>query len=248
MSTRSFRSFSIIALWALWLLAAGATVRLAAQPSRPEITVQQASCFRYGENQAVYASTLGEPGGATARLYFQWLDHPYYYWVDFEHDLPTGANGAGTGATFPGSGGTGAPSRYWATPPKPESRNHEIEYYGVLLSSTGREIARSQTFKSKVTSDCQIKLTPQQLGAAQNLTIGETSFKQNKDRVNGFLCDGIVTRVNPDNVKRADEICRTCVIAWWAGKELLLPVLGAAGLGGITSVIVDKPEPSPSRP
>jgi hypothetical protein len=230
------RSFSITALW---LLAAGALAPLAAQPS---ITVQQASCFRYGENQVVYASTLGEPGGATARLYFQWTDHPYFYWVDFEHDLPTGAARPG------GIAGAGAPSRYWVTPPKPESRNHEIEYYGVLLDSAGREIARSPALKSKVTSDCQIKLTPQQLGAAQNLTIGETSFKQTKNKVNGFLCDGIVTRVNPDNVKRADEICRTCVIAWWQRKELLIPVLGAAGVTGITSVVIDRPEPSPSRP
>jgi len=234
----SYRNFSIFALLALGVMAAGGPALWAA----PSITVQQASCFKVAENQVIYASTLGEPGGATARLYFQWTDHPYFYWVDFEHDLP---------AVVPGGAGPAVPagsSRYWVTPPKPESRNHEIEYYAVLLDGAGREIARSPSLKTKVTSDCQIKLTPQQYGAAQNLTIGETSTKQPKNRVNGFLCDGIVTRVNPDNVKRADEICRTCVIAWWERKELLIPVLGAAGATGITSVIVDRPEPSPSRP
>jgi hypothetical protein len=229
MRERSARHFPILALAAVCLAAAGAaatTAPLAAQP--PSIAVQQVSCFRFADNQVVRATTLGEPGGgATARLYFQWSDHPYYYWVDFEHD------GAG---------------RYWVTPPKPETRNKEIEYYGVLLDGAGREIARSPVLKSKVTSDCQLKLTPQQLGAAQNLTIGETSAKQLHNRVNGFLCDGIVTRVNTENVKRADETCRTCVVAWWLRKELLIPVAGAAGLGGITSVVVDKPEPSPSRP
>jgi hypothetical protein len=220
--------FPILALAAAFLAAAGAiasTAPLAAQS--PSITVPQVSCFRFADNQVVRATTLGEPGGATARLYFQWTDHPYYYWVDFEHD---------------------GPGRYWVTPPKPETRNKEIEYYGALLDGTGRQIARSQVLKSKVTSDCQIKLTPQQLGAAQNLTIGETSDKQHNNRVNGFLCDGIVTRVNPENIKRADETCRTCVVAWWLRKELLIPVAGVAGITGITSVVVDKPEPSPSRP
>jgi hypothetical protein len=242
MRTCSYRTFSIFALWAACLMAAGAPALWAASPS---ISVQQAGCFKVAENQVIYASTLGEPGGATARLYFQWTDHPYFYWVDFEHDLPAIAGGAGNAASFAAPGGS---SRYWVTPPKPESRNHEIEYYAVLLDGAGREIARSPSLKTRVTSDCQIKLTPQQYGAAQNLTIGETSTKQPKNRVNGFLCDGIVTRVDPDNVKRADEICRTCVIAWWERKELLIPVLGAAGATGITSVIVDRPEPSPSRP
>ncbi len=222
------RNFLALAAAALCLAAAGAWRPLAAQ--KPTITVQQVSCFRFADNQVVNATTLGEPGGATARLYFQWSDHPYYYWVDFEHDAVAGSG------------------HYWVTPPKPETRNKEVEYYGTLLDGTGHEIARSPLLKAKVTSDCQLKLTPQQLGAAQNLTIGETSAKQTRNRVNGFLCDGIVTRVNPENVKRADETCRTCVIAWWQRKELLIPVAGVAGVTGITSVVVDKPEPSPSRP
>jgi len=204
--------------------ASGAVAPLAAQ----SITVQPVSCFRFADNQVVRATTLGEPGGgATSRLYFQWVDHPYYYWVDFEHD---------------------GPGRYWVTPPKPETRNKEIEYYGVLLDGAGRELARSPVLKAKVTADCQNKLTPQQLGAAQNLTIGETSTKQLHNRVNGFLCDGIVTRVNTENIKRADETCRTCVVAWWLRKELLIPVVGAAALTGVTSIVSDTPEPSPSRP
>jgi hypothetical protein len=222
------RNLFALSAAALGLAAAGAWTPLAAQ--KPTIAVQQVSCFRFADNQVVNATTVGEPGGATTRLYFQWTDHPYYYWVDFEHDA------------------AGGPGHYWVTPPKPETRNKEVEYYATLLDGAGHEIARSPILKSKVTSDCQVKLTPQQLGAAQNLTIGETSARQTKNRVNGFLCDGIVTRVNPENIKRADETCRTCVIAWWQRKELLIPVAGVAGITGITSVVVDKPEPSPSRP
>jgi len=191
------------------------------------IKVDQAACFKFGDNQVVHASTAGEPAGSSARLYFQWRDHPAYYWVDFERD---------------------GPGRLWGIPPKPETRNGEIEYYGVLLDALGREITRSPAIVSKVTADCPVKLTPQQYGAAQNLTVGETSSNQPKNRVLGFLCDGIVTRVDTRNVKRADEICRTCVVAWWARKELLIPVIGAAAATGITTVVLDQPEPSPSRP
>src|SRR5260370_27049821 len=98
MRDRSPSDFSILPLAAVFL-AAGAiasTAPLAAQS--PSISVPQVSCFRFADNQVVRATTLGEPGGATARLYFQWTDHPYYYWVDFEHD---------------------GPGRYWVTPPKP---------------------------------------------------------------------------------------------------------------------------------
>lgn len=211
----------ITVLGALLVLAAG--TRLAAQ----SINVEQVSCFKSADNQVVRATTAGEPGGASGRLYFQWSDHPEYYWVDLEHD---------------------GPGRFWATPPKPETRNKEVEYYGALLDAAGHEIARSPVRKTKVTSDCQPKLTPQQVGAAQNLVIGETSTKQKDNRVLGFLCDGIVTRVNPENVRRIDDKCRTCVVAWWMRKELLIPVVGAAGIGTVTSIAIDKPEPSPSRP
>jgi hypothetical protein len=205
------------------ILAASLTAGAAAQSMK----VEPASCFKFGENQAVYASTLAEPPGATERLYFQWTDHPSYYWVDMERE---------------------GPGRYWGIPPKPETRNTQIEYYGVMLDAAGREITRTPTIKTKVTSDCQIKLTPQQLGDAQNLVIGETNSKQEKNRVLGFLCDGIVTRVDPQNVKRVDEICRTCVVAWWQQPEFLVPLVGAGAAAGIVTIIVDQPEPSPSRP
>jgi hypothetical protein len=211
----------------LLLVAAVVTTASSARPAaaQPAISVEQVSCLRFGANQVIYSSTMAEPPGATARLYFQWTEHPHYYWVDSERE------------------GMG---RYWGITPKPETRNTQVEYYGVLLDAVGHEITRSAMRKAKVTADCKVELTPQQLGAASNLTIGETMPDQQKKRVLGFLCDGIVTRVDPRNIKRADEICRSCVVAWWTLPQVLVPAGAAAA--GITTAIVDQPEPSPSRP
>jgi hypothetical protein len=198
------------------------SVRVGAQSS---ITVEQAPCFRVGDNQVVRGAATGEAAGGTARLYFRWEERGGYYWVEMVHD--------------------GAAGRFWAVPPKPEKRNLKIEYYGALLDAAGHEIARSQPRKAEVRTDCHVELTPEQRGFAQNLTVGETAAAQTKGEVMGFLCDGVVTRVNSNNVRRADDFCRTCVVAWWKKTEVLIPALAA---GGVTTVIVDEPEPSPTRP
>jgi hypothetical protein len=208
--------------------ASAAALSLAAVPllAQATIAVEQLSCMRTGDNQVVHATAANQPAGGSGRLYFKWSDHGDKYWVELQDD------------------GIG---RYWTTPPKPESRNTKVEYYAVLLDGAGAEVARSAVYTAKVTGDCKVQLTPQQYGWAQNLTIGETSPKQVHNRVEGFLCDGIVTRVNPENIRRADETCRACAIAWWQRKEILIPLI-AAGAGGITTIVVDHPESSPSRP
>src|SRR6476660_3109322 len=157
------------------------------------VKVEPATCFRSGENQVVHGTAAGEAPGGAARLYFRWEERGGFYWVEMEHD------------------GVG---RYWAIPPKPEKRNAMIQYYAALFDAAGKEVARSQTQKSEVRADCHVELTSQQRGVSQNLTIGETTADQSHGGVMGFLCDGVVTRVNADNVRRADDFCRTCVIAW----------------------------------
>jgi hypothetical protein len=194
--------------------------------AQASITAEQASCFRAADNQVVHVSAANEPAGDSARLYFRWEDHGPFYWVDLEHD---------------------GPGRYWAVPPKPDKPNLQVEYYATLLDAQGREAARSVSRKVRVTADCKVELTPKQFGVAQNLTIGETDDKQARKRVMGFLCDGIVTRVSYQNIRRADETCRTCAVAWWQQKAVLGPLL-AGSLVGITTIVVDHPEPSPSRP
>ena len=197
------------------------TVRVEAQST---VTVEQVPCFRVAENQVVHGTATGEAPGGSARLYFRWEERGGFYWVDMEHD---------------------GPGRFWAVPPKPEKRNPLIQYYSVLMDASGREIARSAVRKTQVTGDCHVELTPQQRGVAQNLTVGETTADQSHGGVLGFLCDGIVTRVSASNIRRGDDFCRTCVVAWWKRNEVLIPALAA---GGVTTIIVDRPEPSPSRP
>jgi hypothetical protein len=189
------------------------------------VSVERASCLPVEDNGLVKASVTGEAPGQSVRLYFRWKNNgggdKAFYWVAMEAE--------------PGG-------RYWATPPKPEKRNTAVEYYGALVDAAGRVVARSATQVTPVTRDCRLQLSPKERGVAENLTIGETSPDQQGREVLAFLCDGVVTRINFAGLRRSDDVCRVCVVAWWK-KGALLP---AAALSGI--IVEEDPEPSPSRP
>jgi hypothetical protein len=187
------------------------------------IVVEKPSCLPVGDNGLVKATITSAAPGLAPRLYFRWRDHEDFYWVPLEME--------------PGG-------HYWATPPKPETRNEQVELYAALVDAAGRPIARSETQVTPVTRDCKPQLGPKERGVAANLTVGETSPKQQGKKVLGFLCDGIVTRVNHAGIRRSDEVCRACVVAWWPRVVL------APAIAGITSVVItdQEPEPSPSRP
>ena len=88
-----------------------------------------------------------------------------------------------------------------------------VEYFVAVFSATGEVIARSPMITGDVRdeSECHIELTPQQLGEAQNLIVGETAPWQRGKPVFHWLCDGVISRVGMDGVKRVDTSCRTCV-------------------------------------
>ena len=90
-----------------------------------------------------------------------------------------------------------------------------------------------------------VELTDKQRGVAENLTVGETTYEQVGLEVDGFLCDGIVSRINPDGILRGDELCRACVIAWWEKKGVLIPIAGA---GVITGVVIADDDPQTASP
>jgi hypothetical protein len=204
------------------LLAAGTAATAARAQS---IAADKASCVPAEENGIVRATLAATAPGLAPRLYFRWRNHEDFYWVNLEAE--------------PGG-------RFWAIPPKAEGRDEWIEYYAALVDPAGKVAARSETQLTPVTRDCKVTLGAKEHGVAENLTVGETSPQQQGKKVLGFLCDGIVTRVNSAGVRRADEVCRACVIAWWQRKGVLIPVAGA-GLAGV--LITDRsPEPSPSRP
>ena len=91
------------------------------------------------------ATVNGGGPGQSARLYFRWKEHEDFYWVAMEAD--------------PGG-------RFWATPPKPEKRNEQVEYYAALVDPAGKAVARSETQIVKVTADCKPNLGPRERGVA----------------------------------------------------------------------------------
>jgi hypothetical protein len=88
-----------------------------------------------------------------------------------------------------------------------------VEYFAAVFGPTGEVIAKSPMLIGEVRSesDCDVVLTPAQLGESQNLVVGETADWQRGKPVYHWLCDGVVARVDPEGVKRPDETCRTCV-------------------------------------
>jgi hypothetical protein len=212
-------------LLAAGLLAAGQFLGAVAAHAQT-FTVEPLKCVPREDNAVVRAAlSTDTPGGQTPRLYFRWKGQTDFYWVNMEAE--------------PGR-------RFWAIPPKPERRNDEVEYYTALVDPNGKVGVRSTSQISKVTGDCRPQLSPKERGVAENLTIGETTPEQQGAKVVGFLCKGVVTRINAQGVRRADEICGPCAVVWWDRKSVLIPAFA----GGVLGVIVTdrNPEPSPSRP
>lgn len=216
--------------WTCLALALGLSSGLA-HAQAPTVAAEPAPCFPEAENGVVNATVRPEVGGSTVRVYFRWDEHGAMYWVDMV--------AAGDGA-------------YWGIPAKPEPENERIEYYVSVLDPYGRTLARSENLFSPVEEDCVVALTPVQVAASNNLTVGETVEAQQARKVLGFLCDGVVTRVNHEGLMRPDEICRGCVIPWYAREEFLIGTVGTTGaaVAATTTIITGTtpPEPSPSRP
>ncbi len=196
----------------------------AARAEVPMIAVDPTACLPIEENGVITAKVTPELGGSMVRLYFRWKDRGDNYYV------PMTAKGSG---------------RYWAVLPKPERRNELVEYYGAVVLPDGKEISRSKVAEVKVKDreDCKLPLTEKEIGQAENLIIGETVQPQNRRSVLGFLCEGIVSRIDARGVMHADDLCRTCVIAFWQKRAVFGPLLTT------TAIVTDEdPDPSPATP
>ena len=88
-----------------------------------------------------------------------------------------------------------------------------VEYYGAVAGTSTQIIAQTPMMVGEVrsTSSCKVELTPEQLGEAANLLVGETAPWQVGEPVFHWMCEGVVTRLGENNVKRADESCCSCV-------------------------------------
>ncbi len=88
-----------------------------------------------------------------------------------------------------------------------------VEYFVAVVDADGAVLARSKMRVGEVrgAGSCEFELTPEQQGEAANLIIGETAPWQRGKPVFHWLCAGVVARIDPSGVKRADEACRQCV-------------------------------------
>lgn len=216
-----------LTLLAVLLLGASSLSAQAPPAPVPGIQLEPAPCFPRGDNGVANAVISPEVGGTTNRLYFRWHQDEDFYWVAMH-----------------GEGG----GRYWGIPAKADSKNEAIEYYVAVVDPANRVLAKSAPLMSPVEDDCKVDLTERQRGEAQNLTIGETTFEQVGEEVDGFLCDGVVSRINPNGVLRGDERCRACVIAWWDKPAILIPAAAGAIVGGVLISRHSPPEASPATP
>ena len=120
-----------------------------------------------------------------------------------------------------------------------EKQKYEpAQYYAAIYDGAGRFVAKSDVKVTPVNKECRVQLTPQQAGYAENLTIGETADWQRGERVFHWECDGIVTRIDPAGIPRADDSCRACLIAWWKPAAVI-------GAGAVTGIIIERFDPTP---
>lgn len=181
------------------------------------------------EGHAVATASVSPPDGtaSTMRLFFRRVNSERldFYYVEMR----------------PAGGGN-----YWAVLPDPDASmikdQHEpVEYYAAAYDGLSGLVSKSEVKTAPVTKQCRVALTPQQAGYAENLTVGETANWQRGERLFHWECDGVVTRIDLALVPRADETCRSCLIAWWKPAALI-------GAGAVTGIIIDTNEPTPVSP
>lgn len=184
------------------------------------ISLVDVKCIPRKTNGVVKAAIIPDPAvGQSPRVYFRWKGQPAFYWAPMEVE-PN--------------------SQYWSVLPRAEDRNTEVEYYVAVVDAAGKMLAQSEPRIERVEGSCDTKLSPKEQGVAENLIVGETTPNQYRKKVIGFLCPGLKIRIDHQGIRRADEECGPCGLAW-------LPPAGLA-TAGVLGVIVADREPSPSRP
>ena len=123
-----------------------------------------------------------------------------------------------------------------------DQRHEAAEYFVSVVDENGTEISRGQTRLTEVRDrdDCVVGLTRHEFGLSQSLVVAETLASQKDREVFHWLCDGIVSRVDADNVLRPDALCRACVVA-------AFPAAAIAG-GIVAATAVEKREPRSVSP
>ncbi len=210
----------------LWVVAVLLVSALAAY-AEPSIDATFPSCIPSKGNSVVKVSLKPETGWAMVRVYFRATNEQGEYYMEMR------AVGDGS---------------YFAVLPKPLSGVSTVEMYVLARDAEGTPIKSEPTLVN-VSGSCKVTLTPQEQTYAQNLVVGNTLADQEGKTVLGFLCDGVVSRIDLRGALRPDEECRKVLIAAAAGGNILIPAL-AVGAAGAAAVVIDKDDKvinSPSR-
>jgi hypothetical protein len=201
------------------MLLAGIAANTVAQAQ--SISLVDVKCVPRKTNGVVKAAIIPDPAvGQSPRVYFRWKGQPAFYWAPMEVE-PN--------------------SQYWSVLPRAEDRNNEVEYYVAVVDAAGKMVAQSEPRSARVDGNCDTKLSPKEQGVAENLIVGETTPNQYRKKVIGFQCPGLKIRIDHQGIRRADEECGPCGLAW-------LPPTALATAGILGVIVTDDPEPSPSRP
>lgn len=219
-------------LMAWWpCLALAATLWPAVLSAAPEMfTLTVPNCAPTRGNSVINLSTTPESGWSSVRTYFRKTGSPEFYYVEMR------------------SAGRG---KYWAALPRPEETTTTVEVQMAVRDAEGKE-SRTPIQKVPVTTSCSLSLSPEQYGFAQNLVVGETSPGQTGQVVAGFLCDGVISRIDASGNLKPDESCRRIEMLQAAAaadeenRRRLIPLIILGG-GGI-AIIKHKEPPEASQP
>jgi hypothetical protein len=222
-----------LCLIAWWLcLALAAALWPAVLSAAPEMfTLTVPNCAPTRGNSVINLSTTPESGWSSVRTYFRKTGSPNFYYVEMR------------------SAGRG---KYWAALPRPEETTATVEVQMAVRDAEGKE-SRTPIQRVPVTTSCSLSLSPEQYRFAQNLVVGETSPSQTGQVVVGFLCDGVISRIDAGGALKPDESCRRILMidaatAEEQNKMALLPIILFAGGGAAIIRPAEPTEASKPRP
>lgn len=186
----------------------------------PTITTVPPSCVPAGGNALVEATITPTTGWSSVRVYFRRAGTSDFYFLEMR------------------SAGNG---KYWAVIPRPEQGTTSVDLQIAVRDADGKEF-RGPLQSAAVTTTCTPTLTSEQAKYAQNLVVGETMMGQRDASVFGFLCYGIISRIDAAGAIHSDDYCRKAVIAAAAGAPTTginpwVPVGILAGVGGSVAII-----------
>jgi hypothetical protein len=194
------------------------------------LTVEGLECIPGGEHQLVSATAEGLSPSVRIRIYFRRLnpEGSFYYVAGHATDAES------VWGTLPKPKNEGQQeltdewwavlktrdwmqyrgrNRQWLEDWLEQQSDEAAEVFAALVDADGRMLERSevQLVPVRHPDQCTVTMDPVQAGEANNLTVGETDPIQADRELFHWQCDGVVTRMSPEEILKADTACRGCV-------------------------------------